>query len=66
MWFGSTYEDAPKIYLNDADLLRQWNSARRIFLFVPPHQRPTVDSLLPALKFVVGESSGKIIYSNRR
>jgi 4-amino-4-deoxy-L-arabinose transferase-like glycosyltransferase len=66
MWFGSTYEDAPKIYLNDADLLRQWNSARRIFLFVPPHLRPMVDALLPAQKFVVGESSGKIIYSNRR
>jgi 4-amino-4-deoxy-L-arabinose transferase-like glycosyltransferase len=66
MWFGSTYSDAPKIYLEDSDLLHEWDSARRIFLFVPPHQRARVDSLLSARKFMVGESSGKIIYSNRR
>jgi len=66
MWFGSTYPDAPKIFLEDADLLRDWNSATGLFLFVPPHQRARVDSLIPAGKFVLAESSGKIIYSNRR
>jgi 4-amino-4-deoxy-L-arabinose transferase-like glycosyltransferase len=66
MWFGSTYPDAPRIFLDDADLLRDWSSARRLFLFVPPHQRARVDSLIPDGKFVVAESSGKIIYSNRR
>lgn len=65
MWFGSTYPDAPHIFWDDADLLRQWNSATRVFLFVPPHQRGRVATLLPSQRFVVAESSGKTIYSNR-
>lgn len=65
MWFGSTYPDAPHIFLDDSDLLRQWASVDRIFLFVPPYERARVDSLLPQNRFVVGESSGKIVYSNR-
>jgi 4-amino-4-deoxy-L-arabinose transferase-like glycosyltransferase len=65
MWFGSTYPDAPRIFLDDSGLLRVWNSADRVFLFVPPYQRARVDSLIPDHKFVAAESSGKIIYSNR-
>ena len=64
MWFGSTYPDAPKIYLSDADLQKGWANAERVFLFVPPHQKARVDALLPG-KFVVAEVSGKYIYSNR-
>lgn len=64
MWFGSTYPDAPKIYLDDAGLLQKWNSGERVFLFVPSYQKARVDSLLPQ-KSVFAESSGKIVYSNR-
>jgi 4-amino-4-deoxy-L-arabinose transferase-like glycosyltransferase len=64
MWFGSTFADAPKIYLSDADLQRDWIGSGRVFLFVPPHQKARVDGLLPA-KFVVGEVSGKYVYSNQ-
>lgn len=65
MWFGSTYPDAPKIFLDDQDLLKEWSSGDRVFLFVPAYERQTVDSLLPSQRFVAAESSGKIIYSNR-
>lgn len=64
MWFGSTYPDAPKIYLDDAALLQAWNSGERVFLFVPSYQKARVDALLPQ-KFVFAKSSGKIVYSNR-
>jgi 4-amino-4-deoxy-L-arabinose transferase-like glycosyltransferase len=64
MWFGSTFPDAPKIYLTDADLLRDWTGANRVFLFVPPHLKARVDSLLPN-HVVVAEVSGKNVYSNR-
>lgn len=64
MWFGSTFADAPKIYLGDADLQRDWAESGRVFLFVPPHQKARVDGLLPE-KFVVAEVSGKYVYSNR-
>ena len=64
MWFGSTYPDAPKIFLDDSDLVKEWNSPTRIFLFVPTYQRKLVNTLLPD-KIVVAERSGKIIYCNR-
>jgi 4-amino-4-deoxy-L-arabinose transferase-like glycosyltransferase len=65
MWFGSTFPDAPKIYLDDSGLLQAWNSKRRVFLFVSPYMRARVDSLLTEPKYVVTEESGKIVYSNR-
>ena len=64
MWFGSTFADAPNIYLNDADLQRDWAGRGRVFLFVPPHQKTRVDGVLPA-KFVIAEVSGKYVYSNQ-
>jgi hypothetical protein len=64
MWFGSTFPDAPKIYFTDADLQRDWASKQRVFLFVPPHLKDKVDSLLP-YRVVVAEISGKYVYSNR-
>ena len=63
MWFGSTFADAPKIYLSDADLLRDWVGSGRVFLFVPPYEKARVDGLL-GQKFVVAEVSGKYVYSN--
>jgi 4-amino-4-deoxy-L-arabinose transferase-like glycosyltransferase len=64
MWFGSTFADAPKIYLTDADLLRDWAGSGRVFLFVPEYEKRQVDELLPG-KFVVAEVSGKSVYSNQ-
>jgi 4-amino-4-deoxy-L-arabinose transferase-like glycosyltransferase len=64
MWFGSTFPDAPNIYVSDADLKLDWESADRVFLFVPPHLKARVDGLLPK-RFVVTQASGKFVYSNR-
>jgi 4-amino-4-deoxy-L-arabinose transferase-like glycosyltransferase len=67
MWFGSTFADAPKIYLSDADLQRDWVESGRVFLFVPPHEKARVDGLLPTkFVFVIAEASGKYVYSNQR
>lgn len=64
MWFGSTFSDAPKIYLSNADLQREWAGSDRVFLFVAPYEKARVDALLPS-KFVVAELSGKYVYSNQ-
>jgi hypothetical protein len=64
MWFGSTFPDAPKIYLTDTDFQHDWAGPERVFLFVPPQLKAKVDSILPS-KFVVAEISGKYVYSNR-
>lgn len=65
MWFGSTFADAPKIYLSDSDLVRDWAGSGRVFLFVPDYEKTRVDGLLAA-KFVVAQVSGKFVYSNQR
>ena len=65
MWFGSTFPDAPKIYLADDDLLRAWNSPTRVFLFVTIYQKQRVEHLLPSTRYLIAESSGKTIYSNQ-
>jgi 4-amino-4-deoxy-L-arabinose transferase-like glycosyltransferase len=64
MWFGSTFADAPKIYLSDEDLQRDWAGSGRVFLFVPPYEKAKVDGLLPG-RFVIAELSGKYVYSNQ-
>jgi 4-amino-4-deoxy-L-arabinose transferase-like glycosyltransferase len=64
MWWGSTYPDAPKIFLDDQDLLRAWNSPERVFLFVPQYERAKVEALLPGPLHVASEASGKVIVVN--
>jgi hypothetical protein len=64
MWWGSTYPDAPHIFLNDEDLLRAWNSSERVFLFVPQHERAKVEALLPVPLHIASEASGKVIFTN--
>jgi 4-amino-4-deoxy-L-arabinose transferase-like glycosyltransferase len=65
MWFGSTFPDAPHIFLDDADLVRLWNSSTRVFLFVPDFQQKKVNEVLGPNKLVYASSSGKIVYTNR-
>jgi 4-amino-4-deoxy-L-arabinose transferase-like glycosyltransferase len=64
MWWGSTYSDAPKLFLNDQDLERAWMSRERVFLFVPQHERGKVEALLPAPLHIASEASGKVIFTN--
>jgi 4-amino-4-deoxy-L-arabinose transferase-like glycosyltransferase len=64
MWWGSTYPDAPHIFLDDQDLLRAWDSSERVFLFVPQHQRAKVEALLPGPLHIASEVSGKMIFTN--
>ena len=64
MWWGSTYPDAPHIFMNDQDLARAWESQERVFLFVPQHERPKVEALLPGALRIASEASGKVIFVN--
>jgi 4-amino-4-deoxy-L-arabinose transferase-like glycosyltransferase len=64
MWWGSTYPDAPHIFIDDRELLRAWNSPQRIFLFVPEYERTKVEALLPGPLHIASEASGKVIFTN--
>jgi 4-amino-4-deoxy-L-arabinose transferase-like glycosyltransferase len=64
MWWGSTYPDAPHIFLDDQNLQHVWNSPERVFLFVPQHERAKVEALLPGPLHIASEVSGKVIFTN--
>jgi 4-amino-4-deoxy-L-arabinose transferase-like glycosyltransferase len=64
--FGSYYPDAPKIFLDDHDFPGLWNGPRRVFLFVPPHEKQGALVRLPAEStYVLAESGGKTILVNQ-
>ena len=64
MWWGSTYPDAPHIFLDDRGLQLAWKSPQRVFLFVPPHERAKVEAVLPGPLQIASEASGKVIFRN--
>jgi len=65
MLFGSTFPDAPPIFLTPQDLLNVWGKGERKILFVPISKRDEVDQLLGNHKILLKESSGKALYTDR-
>ncbi|WP_263381775.1 ArnT family glycosyltransferase [Granulicella arctica] len=65
MLFGSTFPDAPHIFLTDADLLAGWGTGERKILFVPLEKRDDVDKLLGSRQVLLEETSGKALVTDR-
>jgi 4-amino-4-deoxy-L-arabinose transferase-like glycosyltransferase len=65
MLFGSTFPDAPPIFLTPQDLVAAWGKGNRKILFVPIEKRDEVDQLLGNNKILLKESSGKTLYTDR-
>jgi 4-amino-4-deoxy-L-arabinose transferase-like glycosyltransferase len=65
MLFGSTFPDAPPIFLTSADLLAQWGHGPRKLLFVPLEQRDVVDQLLGSRQIILQQTSGKALITDR-
>ena len=63
---GSQYPDAPQIFYKDEEFLPIWQSAQRVFLFVPAEKRPEAEKRLPPnATYLIAQSGGKAVYSNR-
>ena len=66
MIFGSSFPDAPKIFLTNADLLATWGTGPRKLLFVPLERRDALDLVLPVSRqIVLAETSGKALITDR-
>jgi 4-amino-4-deoxy-L-arabinose transferase-like glycosyltransferase len=61
LWYGSFFNDAPQIFDDDASFLPLWSGPQRIFLWTPVDQVPA----LPGPAYVIAQSGGKEILSNR-
>jgi 4-amino-4-deoxy-L-arabinose transferase-like glycosyltransferase len=65
MLFGSTFPDAPHLFLTSADLLGQWGTGPRKLLFVPLEKRGDVDQLLGSRQIILQQTSGKALITDR-
>jgi 4-amino-4-deoxy-L-arabinose transferase-like glycosyltransferase len=65
MLFGSTFPDAPHIFLTSADLVSIWGKGQRKLLFVPLERRDEVDHLLGSRPILLQETSGKALFTDR-
>jgi hypothetical protein len=65
MLFGSTFPDAPPIFLTSQDLVATWGKGDRKILFVPIEKHDEVDRLLGDNKILLKESAGKSLYTDR-
>jgi 4-amino-4-deoxy-L-arabinose transferase-like glycosyltransferase len=65
MLFGSTFPDAPPIFLTSAQLLAQWGAGPRKLLFVPLEERDAADRLLGSRQIILQQTSGKALITDR-
>jgi 4-amino-4-deoxy-L-arabinose transferase-like glycosyltransferase len=62
LWYGSFFEDAPRLFDDDASFRRVWRGSRRVFLWTAVDGVP----LLPGDVYVIARGGGKEIISNQR
>lgn len=61
LWYGSFFSDAPQVFIDNNALAQLWSGQNRVFLWTPLDQVPQ----LPSESFVIGQSGGKEILSNK-
>jgi 4-amino-4-deoxy-L-arabinose transferase-like glycosyltransferase len=61
LWYGSTFDDAPRIFDDSASFRQLWSGPKRIFLWTQQDHVPA----LPGPVYAVAQSGGKEILSNQ-
>jgi 4-amino-4-deoxy-L-arabinose transferase-like glycosyltransferase len=64
--YGSYFEDAPRIFLDDEELARMWSGAGRVFLFTDSARLGDVTRAARSPAYTLAESGGKLIITNRQ
>ena len=63
--YGSYFNDAPQIFLNDEDIARRWREPARIFLITDAAQFDQLKRTINAPVFTFAESGGKLVLTNQ-
>lgn len=66
MYFGSTFPDAPKIFLSDGDLKREWASPQRVFILVTEDHRKPFEDAAGRPVYEIASAGEKLFFSNRQ
>ena len=66
MAFGSTYADAPQVFLDNPDLPELWKSGKRVFLFTEKGRKEDALNLLKGLPvYQLADRGGKSVLMNQ-
>jgi 4-amino-4-deoxy-L-arabinose transferase-like glycosyltransferase len=65
MSFGSTFADAPPVFITHRQLSATWGSGPMKLLFIPPEQRAQAMQWLPVSSVIVMQSAGKMLLADR-
>ncbi len=65
LWYGSFFPDAPPIFETRESIAAKWQGPQRIFLWQDPSDADRPVLALPGNVFVIANSGGKQILSNR-
>jgi hypothetical protein len=66
LWFGSFFQDAPDVFLDDAAFARQWSSTNRVFFFTEDYMKDAaLRDLDPASVHLFARQGGKYVLTNR-
>jgi 4-amino-4-deoxy-L-arabinose transferase-like glycosyltransferase len=63
--FGSTFPDAPPVFLGDGEIAQLWSGERRVFLFTHDREIEKVRSVIKGEMFQVAAAGEKSVYSNK-
>jgi 4-amino-4-deoxy-L-arabinose transferase-like glycosyltransferase len=63
--YGSYFNDAPAIFLDDGGFRALWNSPARVFLFADSSRLDEVRQVTDDPAYVMAESGGKLILTNQ-
>ena len=64
LW-GSCYPDAPKIFLSEDQLSKQWGTGERKWLFAQDEYQPKVEQLLAGRLYPVQSIADKALWTDR-
>jgi 4-amino-4-deoxy-L-arabinose transferase-like glycosyltransferase len=64
--YGSYFNDAPAILLDDGGFRALWNSPARVFLFADSSRLDEVSQTVGGSAYVMAESGGKLIMTNQQ
>jgi 4-amino-4-deoxy-L-arabinose transferase-like glycosyltransferase len=65
MLFGSTFPDAPPVFITSSELLAEWGRGPRKILFIPEEKHGEANALLGQHQIVLAKTSGKILVTDR-
>jgi hypothetical protein len=63
--FGSTFPDAPPVFIGDGEIAQLWSGERRVFLFTHDRELEKLRSVIKGEMFQVAAAGEKSVYSNR-